>query len=51
MIVSDYESMLCSPRACSYVKSPKFTAQVMVNLDLAFQHMSNEGIKLIGIGE
>ena len=23
----------------------------MVNLDLAFRHMENEGIKLIGIGE
>lgn len=41
---------LTAKKIKGYVKSPKFTAQVMVNLDLAFQHMSSEGIKLIGIG-
>ena len=32
-------------------KTPKITAQKMVNLDLAFEFMRAEGIKLIGIGE
>ena len=34
-----------------YEKAPKITAHEMVNLDLVFTHMRDEGIKLIGIGK
>lgn len=34
-----------------YEKAPKITAHKMVNLDLVFTHMRDEGIKLIGIGK
>lgn len=34
-----------------FVKTPKFNAHKLVNLDLAFQFMNSEDIKLIGIGK
>ena len=42
---------LTNKKIRGYQKAPKVHAQKMVNLDLAFTHMENEGIKLIGIGE
>ena len=42
---------LTNKKIRGYEKAPKITAHKMVNLDLAFTHMRNEGIKLIGIGK
>lgn len=42
---------LTGKRISGYEKLPKLTAHKMVNLDLIFQFIAKEGIKLIGIGE
>ena len=42
---------LTNKKIRGYEKAPNITAHKMVNLDLAFTHMRNEGIKLIGIGK
>ena len=42
---------LTSKKIRGYEKTPKLTAHKMVNLDLVFQFMKKEDIKIIGIGE
>lgn len=42
---------LTGKRISSHEKTPKLTAHKMVNLDLVFQFIARENIKLIGIGE
>lgn len=42
---------LAGKRIDGYERSPRTTAHKMVNLDLVFQFIANEKIKLIGIGE
>lgn len=43
--------LLTSSKIRGYERSPKITAQKMVNLDLAFEHIKSQGIRLTGIGE
>ena len=42
---------LTGKKIYGYEKSPQLTAHKMVNLDLAFEFMKKEEIKLVGIGE
>lgn len=42
---------LTGKRIGGYERLPKTTAHKMVNLDLVFQFIANEKIKLIGIGK
>lgn len=42
---------LTSKKIRGYEKTPKITAHKMVNLDLVFQFLKKEDIKIIGIGE
>lgn len=42
---------LTGKRISGYQRLPKTTAHKMVNLDLVFNFIANEKIKLIGIGE
>ena len=42
---------LTRKKISGYVKLPRVTAHKMVNLDLALRFISDENIKLIGIGK
>lgn len=42
--------LLTNSKIRGYERSPKITAQRMVNLDLAFEHIKSQGIRLTGIG-